>query len=298
MFHLKSMTAYGRAVKEFQFGRFTVEIQSVNRRHLEVNINLPRLLLRFETALRKKISQQIGRGSINVFISWKNEAKQAALVVPNIALAKAVTAGWEKIAQATGIKESPTLALLSQEKDILLFEEELVDEEIYREALESALDKALLQLIEMKEKEGNLLAEDLEKRLAFLQGQMGKIQDLSQKTVEKTYQKLKDRLEELFKGSSENEERLLREIALYAEKLDITEEIVRFHSHLTQFRQGLEKPLEDAETRGKALDFLIQELNREVNTVGSKSSDATVSQLVVTIKSELEKIREQVQNIE
>lgn len=298
-FYLKSMTAYGRGVAAFQHGRFTAEIQSVNRRHLEVSVSLPRLFARFEVGIRKQIAAQIGRGAVNVTVSWKTEGSQPVSVVPNLSLARSLKSAWEQLTLELGSKEEVPLSLLARQNDLFLYEEEIVNEELYQKALNSAINEALSALIVMKRREGATLVHDLQIRLKQLTTEIGSIEVLSVGGAEKYRQKLQGRLEELFSGSQENEERILREVAVFAERMDVTEEIVRFRSHLSQFAHLVEKPLEnELETRGKTLDFLLQELLREINTVGSKASDATIAHHVVAVKSELEKIREQVQNIE
>ena len=297
--YLKSMTAYGRGVVVFSYGRFTIEIQSVNRRYLEINVGLPRQFIRFEIEIRKIISASIGRGMINVSVSWKADAKQPISVTPNLPLAKGVKKAWETLTAELGINESVPLNLLAKEADLLLYEDEFTDEEVYRNALSSAMGEALKALLIMKRQEGATLAKDLKERVKVLQAEIAYIEAHSGEGSEKYRQKLTMRLNEFFTGSSENEERVLREVAVYAERIDVTEEIVRFKSHLVQFGRMVERPLDnELETRGKTLDFLLQELLREINTIGSKASDLGIAQHVITVKSELEKIREQVQNIE
>lgn len=298
-FYLKSMTAYGRGVAAFHYGRFTIEIQSVNRRHLEVSISLPRLFARFEVGIRKLVAAHIGRGALNVTVTWKTEGNQPVSVVPNLSLARSLKEAWEKLVMELGVKEDVPLSLLARQNDLFLYEEEIVNEEQYLQALNNAVTEALQALLVMKRHEGATLVHDLLKRLDQLTAEIVRIEALSVGGAEKYRQKLQGRLEEFFSGSQENEERILREVAIFAERMDITEEIVRFKSHLSQFANLVEKPLEnEIETRGKTLDFLLQELLREINTVGSKASDAAIAHHVVTVKSELEKIREQVQNIE
>lgn len=297
--YLKSMTAYGRGMVVFTYGRLTVEIQSVNRRFLDINIALPRLLTRFEEKIRKAISSQVGRGMVNVSVEWRFESRQSRSILPNLSLARQLKDAWERLAYELGLEAKVDLALLAQEKEILIYEENLEDEEETLKALESALFEALDQLRAMKGKEGNFLAADLKTRVSLLQELVGGIGERAKDHAERYRQKLSQRLEELFSGSASNEERILREVAVYAERIDITEEIVRFKSHLIQFKELLEKPLEiETDTRGRTLDFLIQELNREINTIGSKVLDAEATQKVVLVKSELEKMREQIQNVE
>lgn len=298
-FHLKSMTAYGRGFALFPYGRLTLEIQSVNRRYLEINVNLPRLLSRFEMDIRKAVAEHIGRGSLNIIVMLKTEGAQPVSVTPNLALAKALKGAWEVLAKELKLKEELPLSLLAQEKELFLYEDEIVNEEIYQKAIHAALNEALAALLSMKLKEGQRLCQDLSGRLKQLHVEIHQIEMLTAGAPEKYRQKLQARIEELFTGNPENEERILREIAIYAERVDITEEIVRFKGHLKQFEHMVKKPLEnDQETRGKVFDFLLQELLREINTVGSKAADLSIAQHVISIKSELEKIREQVQNIE
>jgi len=296
---LKSMTAYGRGSSVFPYGRFTIEIQSVNRRFLEINLSLPRSFMRYEVDIRKQLAVSVGRGMLNVSLSWKSDGAQPVSVMPNLELARALKGAWEKLAQELGINETIPLLLLAQGKELLLYEEEITNDAAYYNAIMAALNEAVAALVAMKRQEGKILAEDLKERLHFLHSKIDCIEVCSGRGVEKYRQKLQSRLEELFSGNPENEERVLREIAVYAERVDITEEIVRFKGHLGQFRSMIEKPLEnELETRGKTLDFLLQELLREINTIGSKAADLSIAQHVVVVKSELEKIREQVQNIE
>lgn len=293
------MTAYGRGTALSSQGIFTVEIQSVNRRHLEINLNLPRLLNRFEMPLRKQIQERIGRGMINVFIGWRAEGGNPVKVSANLPLARGIKAAWEQILFDLGIESRIELTLLSKQEGLIEIEEELPQESGMLKTLHSALGEALDHLVDMKQREGKALCHDLEQRVSTLVGIIEMIASFAPEGVEKVRRKLSERLEELFSGSSENEERILREVALYAERSDITEEITRFKSHLEQFRHLLEKPLNECtETRGKTLDFLTQELNREINTIGSKASDLTITNQVIKAKGEIEKMREQVQNIE
>jgi uncharacterized protein (TIGR00255 family) len=296
---IKSMTAFGRGVSDFPIGRITIEIQSVNRRFLEVNVGVPRLFLKYEMDIRKWVAEKIGRGTVTVSLNWKMNPRHTLSIAPNLSLARALKGAWDKLATDLGLEKHIPVALLLQEKELFVQDEELANEEVYSSAVKQALQEALNALFVMKQKEGKVLAHDLHERLRILRKEIGEIEARSGQATDKYRQKLLDRLKELFSGTPENEEKVLREIAIYAERVDITEEIVRFKSHLEQFGQTLNKPVvETGESLGKTLDFLLQELHREVNTIGSKASDLSVSQRVVTIKSELERIREQVQNIE
>lgn len=295
------MTAYGRASLTSPEGRFVAEIQSVNRKFLEINITLPKPFLRFEIEIRKWLAEAIGRGQVNLYLTWRVEDQDQIRITPNKALAKALKDAWEQIAETLGIpaEEKIDLHLLSREKDLLFFEEELQNEEAYLKALKKVIYKALEPLIAMKEAEGQRLAQDMEKRLALLKKSIDAIEVNAPSMAEVQRKKLTERIEGLFGQSPEMEERIIKEIAFFAERVDITEEIVRFNSHLKQFSHFLHKPLQNAsDTRGKTFDFLLQELLREANTIGSKATDADIVHEVIAMKSELEKIREQVQNVE
>lgn len=295
---LKSMTAYGRGSALTPLGRFVAEIQSVNRKYLEINTALPRELMRFEIDVKKWAAAQIFRGQVNIRIFAHFDKVAPVAVTPNLPLVRQLKAAWDKIAEELGIPENRgfSLSMLAKENDVLVFEEDLKEESQYRGALQSAIEEALKYLMEMKAREGTELQRDIASRLEKMRQWIGRIAEKAPGATSKYRQKLIERLEEVLPGSVENEERILREVCVYAEKIDIAEELTRFESHLKQFND-----LMISGTVGsvaKTLEFLLQELNREVNTIGSKSSDVDVSHLVVDIKSELERIREQIQNVE
>jgi uncharacterized protein (TIGR00255 family) len=205
-------------------------------------------------------------------------------------------AAWEEIAKETGFELGEIkLSLLSKADDLLRFEENRSEEEGYRRILRHVLDQALTSFIQMKSHEGAILQGDILNRAEKIRRAIKMIEDRSPFATKKYREKLLARLEELLPGQVENEERILREVALFAEKIDITEEIVRFDCHLVRFEERVQSA--DASV-GKTLEFILQELNREVNTIGSKSSDMEIAKLVIDIKSELERIKEQIQNIE
>ncbi len=297
---LRSMTAYGRAAQTTALGRFVVEIQTLNRRHLEIHVALPKQLIRFDMDIRKRIEAKISRGQVNVSLAWQPAESQTVKVIPNLPLINAVKTAGAQIAEKTGIIQADMiLELLSQQRELLFFEEELHEETLYVEILHSIMQTALEQVVAMREKEGEALASDLEKRISLMEELLGRIEGSAHKAPERYREKLRLRLAEFFAGQVDNEEKVLREIALFAEKIDITEEIVRFRSHLHQLRLLLQAAAPSGEeAKGKNFEFLVQELHREINTIGSKSSDLGISQWVVMIKSELERVREQVQNIE
>lgn len=294
---LKSMTAYGRATTITALGRFVVEIQSVNRKHLEINVLLPKELTRFDADIRKLVGTQTFRGQVNVKVSVYFDKTASSTVTPNLPLAKQLKAAWEAIAKELKLDASEiSLELLSKEDGILLYSDELQDEEQYRTDLTSVVQEALEQFAAMRIREGEALLQDITSRLTNLRHWLDRIVVLSKDSVSKYRQKLVERLESIVPSIIEDEERILREICLFADRIDIAEEVTRFYSHLDQWGNLL--LFTEAKSIGKTLEFLLQEMSREVNTIGSKSSDIEISHLVVDMKSDLERIREQIQNVE
>lgn len=290
---LRSMTAYGRACCPTPFGRLTVEIQSVNRRHLEISCFLPREWLGLDAEIKERLSKEIQRGHVTVTLNAAYERESPITVTPNLALVAQLKTAWEKIAATvnTPLQSTQLLELLAKERDLFLYEGNMKD----HSALQEALDQCLAQLIEMKKKEGLRLLADILPRFQLMQEAIRQIRQRAPNAIEKYRNKLKARLEEILSGSVENEEKILREVSVYAEKVDITEEITRFESHL---KQALELFNSDVPSVGKTCEFLLQELNREINTIASKAADAEVARLVIAVKAELERIREQIQNVE
>lgn len=291
---LKSMTAYGRAAISTELGRFSAEVQSVNRKHLEINIFLSKELQRFESEIRKVLASKIARGQVTFKLFVYFETASPVAVIPNIPLARQMKAAFEEIAKDLQLPNKVTLEMLAQNEDILSFSEEMPDEEAYRHAVVQVAASALEQFLKMREHEGKALQNDIAGRLKLIEKSLAQIAVHAPNASIRYRQKLVERLNEVLPGAVENEERILREVCLYAEKVDIAEEITRFQSHLAQ---GY-KLLSSDQSVGKTFEFLLQELGREINTIGSKSSEMEISKLVIEIKSELERIREQIQNVE
>lgn len=291
---LRSMTGFARAQLNTEFGRLTVEIQSVNRKHLDLNIFLPRELSQFDTDIRKWITHAISRGSVTVKVYAHYEEKLPIDIKANLPIARQLKAAWQEVARDLGLKDEITLQLLASEPRIIEAETELQNVDLYRKALEAVIQTTLRDFILMREREGAELNRDIQTRLQSLQRAMETIASRSEGATDRYRQRLIERMNEVVPGKLENEERILREIVLYADRIDIAEELTRFRSHCMQI-EGL---LRKKEPIGKSLEFLIQELNREINTIGSKSSDIEISQLVIEVKTEIERIREQIQNVE
>lgn len=293
----KSMTAYGRASQSTVLGRFVAEITSVNNRHLELHIYLPKELSHFEHDIRKLVSEMINRGRLIIKLNAIFDQTTPLAIKPNIALARQYQTAWHSVAKALHLPETAEAFshLLINTPEIFLHDEDLQNESSYRIAIQDLIKESLKQLITMREAEGTILKRDIIQRLSILRTSIETITKHSAGAPNKYYQKLKTRIEEVINSSLEHEDRILREVAVYAERIDTTEEVIRFNSHLDQFDQLLEITTEPS---GRTMDFLVQEMMRETNTLGSKSPDVEVTRLVVEMKGELERIREQIQNIE
>lgn len=290
------MTAYGRASLNTKVGHFVVEIQSVNRKFLEVNVFLPRELNQFDIELKKWLMPYLARGQVTVKVNVTFEGAVPFIVRPNLPLARQLKNAWNEIAKELNLDvDDFRLSLLERADGLLNYEENVAEEENYREALKQTLEVALKGFLQMKAQEGAVLQVDIAQRLEKMR-QALQIIELKKPFATKKYrEKLVARLDELVPGHIENEERILREIALFAEKIDITEELTRFNCHLSHFDELIQS---EALSVGKTMEFVLQELNREINTISSKSSDLDIARAVIDIKSELERIREQIQNIE
>ncbi len=287
-----SMTGFGQAVVNASFGKLTVEIQSVNRKYLEIFVSMPKEFGRFEQEVRKWISDAVSRGQLSVRVSLTPKESAMGKWLPDAEILKGLKKGWEKIAREVGTDSKEiSLAFIMQHLPIQPKEEIARDEDL--PILRRCVGEALQNLLKMKKGEGKALAQDLISRLKELGQMIGKIEKLAPDATKRMKQKLLEKMGEALKPSGEVEERLLREITLFAERVDIAEEITRFRSHLVQFKGLLKR-----EIVGRKMDFLMQEMGREANTIGSKSMDVRISHFVVELKSELEKMREQIQNIE
>ncbi|AJE03700.1 YicC/YloC family endoribonuclease [Geobacter pickeringii] len=292
---IKSMTGYGKGVVETERGRTTVEIRSVNHRYGEITVKVPRTLLAFENEVRKTVGDRLKRGKIDVFVQREETVGGANLPMVNLPLAKAYRDVFEQMREELGLFSEPvTLPLILSQRDIMVASNEEVDEESLREELGRAVSGAVDALEAMRRREGETLLVDLLARRQSLSGLIERVAERAPAVVTEYAVRLRERLSQLLSGNSLDEARLAQEVAVMADRGDITEELVRFRSHLAQFDETVAL----AEPVGRKLDFLMQELNREVNTIGSKANDAGIAAVVVELKAELEKIREQVQNIE
>lgn len=291
---IKSMTGYGKGEIAYGSGRITVEVRCVNHRYGEITVKLPRALLQFENDVKKRVAERLNRGKIDVFIQVEGAV---SLGVPsaNLPLARGYYRAFSAISEALGLDEEVSLDLIASQRDVITVaaETEVSLEEIPEELI-AALGEALRRVDEMRLFEGESLFADFLKRRGMLSQLIGLVAARSPSVVAEYAARLKERIGQLCGESGLPEERIALEVALLADKCDITEELVRLESHLRQFDETLTR----SEPVGRKLDFLLQEINREVNTIGSKANDAQIASSVVELKGELEKIREQVQNIE
>ncbi len=292
---MRSMTGYGRGEHVAGGFKFTVELNSVNRKQSDISIKLPGELEELEPRIRDEINTSVARGRINVVVAYHRGAeKPSEQVQLDLPLAKAYLRAIQKLQKETNLNGSLTLDTLLRAPGVLKIAESALDTEAVWPGVESALRKALGHLIKMREKEGKHLTTDLAQRIRLLAQGMASIQQLAPETIKRYREQLHTRIKEAGLEITLDDERLLKEVVFFADRSDISEELTRLDSHLRQFQDGLKS----AEPVGRTLDFLAQEMNREINTIGSKANAAEISQTVVKMKAELEKIREQVQNIE
>lgn len=290
----RSMTGFGRGVATGEPGKVTVEMKAVNHRFSEVVFRMPRQFNALEDQAKKLILAQVTRGRVDVFVSWEAAAEAKGVKVDK-ELALAYHNALKELAGEIGSKSELSLDTLARLPDVLSVREAEVTDEGIWSVLEPAVREALTNLIAMREREGAALVDDLTERLDRIESFRGAAAERAPQVVQEYQQRLTRRLEELLpQGNVVDPQRLVQEVALFADRADIAEEIQRLGSHVAQFRAALA----EGEAIGRKLDFLVQELGREVNTIGSKANDASMTGAVVAAKSELEKIREQVQNIE
>lgn len=290
---IKSMTGYGKAERQLENGRITVEMRSVNHRYGEISVKLPRALICFENDVRKTASERLKRGKIDIFVQMDTVAVCRPPVV-NIPLAKAYFDAFSSLREALGMEEPVPLSLVVSQKDVLTVVEGDDQGSDMRDGLIAAVSDAVDAMEAMRLREGAELVHDLRSRRGTLASLMERIQDQAPAVPREYAEKLTARIAQLSVGNMPDESRIAQEVALMADRCDITEELVRFSSHLVQF----DSALDSEEPVGRKLDFILQEMGREVNTMGSKANDGEITSCVVAMKAELEKIREQIQNIE
>jgi len=291
---LYSMTGYGKGEAQQDDITVIVEIKTVNHRYADISVKLPRTFLSLENGVRKQVGAVVGRGKVDVYVNY--ELASAAQAVPklNSELATAYHKLFVELAGDLKLQDQISINHIINQRDVVQVEEAQIDENMLASCLQSATASALDNLLAMRTAEGEETRKDIDERLNVTETILAQIEQRAPQVPVEWQERLTERLERLQQNVEWDPQRVAQEIAVYTDRCDISEEITRFKSHLVQFR-GM---FDDQEPVGRRMDFRVQELNREVNTMGSKSNDAELTKAVVTLKSELEKIREQVQNIE
>ena len=291
---IKSMTGFGRSVYENEGREYLVEIKSVNNRFNDINIKMPRNLNYLEEKLKKEILNSVSRGKIEVFVTFYNNSDLGKNIKLNLDMAKLYIAELRKLAKDEEIIDNINVIDISRFPDVLNIKLDETAEETIEIELMTALKEAIKSFIDMREKEGSKIKQDLEDRIKIISKKIEQISNISTGLVEEYIVKLETRIKELLKTDVVDEARLAQEVVIYSDKCSVEEEITRLKSHISQFLSLTNSNI----AIGKKLDFLIQEMNRETNTIGSKANSLDITNLVVEVKTEIENIREQIQNIE
>lgn len=291
---VKSMTGYGRGEAVLNDRSITVEVRSVNNRYLDCTVKLPRLYIFAEDAIKTRVQNSISRGKVDVFVSLDNAEAEEVVISVNKPVADSYFAALTALRDQYQLKDDISVSLLSKFQDVLLVEKSQEDMEAVAADICTVLDMALVDYTDMRAREGEKLAADIRDRAETIKGLLAKVEERSPKTVSEYRAKLEARMRDVLANTQLDESRILTEAAIFADKIAVDEETVRLHSHLEQ----LDTMLTSGVPVGRKLDFLIQEFNREANTIGSKCTDLEISRYVVDMKAEIEKIREQVQNVE
>lgn len=291
---IKSMTGYGRAREMLHKRDITVEVRSVNNRYLDCTVKMPRMYGFAEDAVKQHVQKAISRGKVDVFITVDASAADVAKVTVNRELGAQYAAALGELAEVCGTEPHVTPETLSRFPDVLTVTKADEDLETVSADLCAVLDEALQAYNAMRAVEGAKLAEDIGNRLTYIENYTSQVEKRSPETVAEYRAKLTARMQEVLQSTTIDEQRILTEAAIYADKVAVDEETVRLRSHVSQLRTMIASD----EPMGRKMDFLIQEVNRESNTIGSKCNDVAIAQVVVGLKAEVEKMREQVQNVE
>jgi uncharacterized protein (TIGR00255 family) len=291
---LKSMTGFGTGRARAGEEEISVEVRAVNHKHLEVKVRLPRELSALEPLVLKAVRARCARGAVDVAVRRSAGTTSGAVPTVDAAMARGWREALRTVARAVELPDVPTAVQIANQPGVVRMEEPVTDLTLAEGALDHALAEALDGLVAMREREGRALEADLAARLARAATLSGEVAALAPRVVDAYRERLQDRVSELLKGAPVDEARLVQEVALFAERTDVAEEVTRLRAHLEAFRGFLA----GAEPAGRRMDFLVQEMHREVNTTGSKSQSTEISTRIVEIKAELERIREQVQNVE
>ncbi len=290
---IKSMTGYGKATLAIDSKEYQVEIKTINHRYADISVKMPRVLSYLEEDVKKEILKQVSRGKIEVFITYSNSSSENNEVKINTEIAKLYINELINLAEAEGLQANIEVTEVAKFPDVLKIKSNNDDEKIKKELLE-VVKNATTNLVNMRSAEGEKIQIDLNNRINDIEVKTSEISKLSTGLIEEYVVKLENRIKELLKTEEIDKSRLAQEVVIYADKCSVEEEITRLKSHISQFR----KMLESDGAIGKKIDFLIQEMNRETNTIGSKANNLEITNFVIEIKTQLEDIREQIQNIE
>ena len=291
---IKSMTGFGRSTYENEGREYIIEIKSVNNRFTDINIKMPRNLNYLEEKIRKQILSNISRGKVEVSIQLNNNSELKKKINLNTDIAKKYVEELKKLSEETNIIDNINIMDVARFPDVLNIRIDEEAEEVIEKELFTALDSAIDSFLDMRQKEGSKIKVDLENRIEVIKQKIEQISSISAGLVDEYVVKLETRIKELLKTDVVDQTRLAQEVVIYSDKCSVEEEITRLKSHISQFLNLLNENI----AIGKKLDFLIQEMNRETNTIGSKANNLEITNFVVDIKTELENIREQIQNIE
>ena len=291
---IKSMTGYGKSEQTIDSLNVTVEIKSVNHRYFEFSARVPREYGFLEEKLKKYCNSLITRGKVECYVSVEDLEEREMEVNVNETLAAGYVKALKELSERFGLKDDISALTLSRYPDVITLHTASEDEERIWNAVKTVAETAVSKFIEMRETEGSKLRGDILSRADYIIECVEFIEGRSPETVREYNEKLKQRMKELLGDAAVDEQRLLNEAAIYADKIAVDEETVRLRSHISQLREFMNS----SEAIGRKLDFLVQEINREANTIGSKAQDVDIAKKVIAIKAEVEKIREQVQNIE
>lgn len=291
---VKSMTGYGRAEKIIGGKKISVEMKSVNHRYSDYSIKVPRYYGFLEERVREYVSEYVFRGKVDLFVNLESYGESDKEIVLNTALAKSYIDALEKLRDEFGLKDDISVSVVAKNSEIFKAEQKEEDQEQIWLSVREVLSEAVSAFIAMREREGERIYKDLIERVEYMKQIASEIDERSPQTVAEYRQKLYGKVKELLEDRTVDEGRLLTEVAVFADKVAVNEEIVRLSSHFDEFYNILDSN----EPAGRRTDFLIQEINRETNTIGSKANDIVIAKKVVELKAEIEKLREQIQNIE
>ena len=291
---LLSMTGYGSAKGSVEGQEITVELKSVNNRYLDCSVRLPRNFLFAEDTVKQAVSAGVSRGKVDVFVSAQASQDSGTVVSVNEELARGYRDAVARIAETLGLESGLNAFSLARFPDVLTVERRELDKDKAAAALSEITAKAVEEFNAMREREGERLRRDMLGKLETIEGLVSVVEERSPQTVKEYRERLEARLRDILADRSLDEQRVITEAAIFADRTAVDEETVRLRSHIAQFRTMLE----EGSPIGRKMDFLVQEFNRESNTIGSKCSDASLAKVVVDLKSEIEKIREQLQNVD